>query len=596
MIDPRLGDKGEREERGDRGATSLDSPHSPHSPHSSQNPEPAWKRHINWSEGNSQGEISLEGDRPSSPLLDPEEIDEFSVSSSSFANPTTKLALVFGCVFLAVTLLWFLFSGMKAPLKADSESLTDANPETEAKQSSEPLAVPEDSSVGKLKTELALSQQEQQLAQLKVKQGEAKSQKGQKPSPPKKTPPPQPVRVASVPTPPRPTPPPLPAPPRRLPPPPVPPVRVAAPPPPPVQPETPTVNPHQAWVAAAQLGSYGPASGASSPPHPVGNREIENPAAPNRMAPHLGYQPASRGSHNSIVPPLPPSPDEFAADELPVLLGEQSSQGRLPIGQSFRARLADSLVWDSTVQEIGGMAELLEPLSTRDGEELAPAGSLVVVKLANPSGAGVVKLEAQAVIVLGSEEDLEISLPPNALLVRGPDGMPLMAEAIDRGGEREGGINWGGLLLDAAQTAATFSGTSGNSYQDLYRFQRLQSLYDRHFGQPSNPSYRPFPRQGTSAWVLPAGREVELYVNQSFEFGIRNSEFGRGNSEERSPTSVNSKQSTVISRETDNLSALPDGHVCRQAGRQATGRLITEKGDRYLTTAHCSLKNRQLPV
>jgi hypothetical protein len=232
---------------------------------------------------------------------------------------------------------------------------------------------------------------------------------------------------------------------------------------------------------------------------------------------------------------MPNSPDE-----LPVLEGGQGGgqRSRLPLGQSFRAKLADSLAWDGTA-EVRGVVELLEPITTRDGDELAPAGSLVAVRLANASGAGLARLEAQAIVILGSEEDIEIPLPANALLVRGRQGKPLLAERLDRGGDGGGGFDWGGLLFDVARTGAEFGlggGSETNAYRDIYRFQRLESLYDRYFGQQQQPnpySYRQ-PRQSTTAWLLRAGTEVELYVNQSFEFGSaagaavpgQNSEFG----------------------------------------------------------------------
>jgi hypothetical protein len=211
-----------------------------------------------------------------------------------------------------------------------------------------------------------------------------------------------------------------------------------------------------------------------------------------------------------------------------------NNPARLPIGQSFRARLVDSLFWDGTGTQMRGLAELLEPIASRDGDELAPAGSLVIVNLAHPSAAGVVKLAAEALVVLGSEEDLEIPLPPKALLVRAPDGMPLMAQRLEGGDspEVDEGINWGGLLFDVARTGAEFGlgGSGSNAYRDIYRYQRLESLYNRYFGQPPASAYnRPLPRQSNTTWLLPAGLEVQLYVNQSFEFGIRNSEFGIGN-------------------------------------------------------------------
>jgi hypothetical protein len=496
---------------------------SPLSPPSPPSPEtPAWQQPFAL-DASSKVEILLEGERPQ-PLLDEEQIEEFSVSSTNFTNPTAKLGLVAGGALVASLILWLILSGSFAPLKAEKQE----SPPKQADKKEESLKPTPDSEVGQLKSELALSKQEQQMAQLKNQENQKPNQPARQRPPvapaAAKQPSPRPVRVAAPP-PPRPAAPPSRSSSFRTP------TRPAVtrpaplPPPPPaarLAPGAIQVNPQEAWIAAAQLGSYGPGSTSSQISKVTSQQSVGG-------VPVAARQP-------TVSPPLANSALAQFPDELPVLEGGQGSgqRSRLPLGKSFRARLADSLAWDGTA-EVRGVVELIDPITTRDGDELAPAGSLVAVRLANASGAGLARLEAQAIVILGSEEDMEIPLPANALLVRGREGKPLLAERLDRGGDSGGGLDWGGLLFDVARTGAEFGlggGSGTNAYRDIYRFQRLESLYDRYFGQQqANPySYRQ-PRQSTTAWLLPAGTEVELYVNQSFEFGSRNSEFGIRNSE-----------------------------------------------------------------
>ena len=516
---------------------------------------PAWQQAFASDPAN-QIQINLAPQHKEQPLLDPDELDEFT-QNSGLANPTAKLMLVGVGVLGVIFVLWFLVSGAFAPLKASKTETEPVDESPEAKL----VAEENDPEIGQLKSELALARQEEQLAALR----EEKSNNTVKPPPPPATvktvqtqPRPQPVRRA--------VPPPPPDPPRYRPAP--PPRRVTRSAPPPVS--RPAVvaqpieqkNPQETWIAAAQLGSYGgskpqlpsnadQATFSSNPqPQPQYQRFGNHrpiPSSLNRES-SLPRSASVYGQSNAGYP-LPPAhypdsnyryPTQFTgntvtqsqpttiagqyspvgnAEELPILLDGQQQQSlfQLPLGESFQARLADSLVWDGSVPEIRGMAELTQPILSREGEEIAPVGSMVFLKLSNPSAAGVVKLLAEAIVVRGSESDLEIPLPPNAVVVRATDGMPLMAERIERGGNNQAnGVNWGGLLFDTARTAAEFGlGNSNDGFRDVYRFQRLENFYDRNFNQQRRNPYQQFqPQTSAVAWVLPAGKAVELYVNQ----------------------------------------------------------------------------------
>ena len=503
---------------------------------------PAWKQAFG-SDGANQFQIDLAPRATEQSLLDPDELDAFT-SNSGLANPSAKLLLVAAGVCVLILVLWFLVSGAFAPLKA-----TKPKTESVEENSESELVLNEDDEreIGELKSELALARQEQQLAALREEKGQ-----GIQPSPPKakvKTvrtqPRPQPVQRAVSPPPPSPPPRYRPAP-----------RRVSRPAPPPVSRPTRVEkpveqNPQEVWIAAAQVGSYGGgleaegrrqrAEGVYAPqsalyPNPSlgdARQRIRSTSAPQPTPywnpvrsedPSADYRYPTQFAGNTVTQSQPSTiAGQYSpvgnAEELPILLDGQQQQSlfQLPLGESFRARLADSLVWDGSVPEIRGLAELSQAIVSREGEEIAPVGSMVYLKLANPSQAGVVKLSAEAIVVQGSESDIEIPLPPNAVLVRGTDGMPLMAERIERGGDNaQNGVNWGGLLFDTARTAAEFGlGNSSDGFRDVYRFQRLENYYDRNFNQQRRNPYGQFqPRSSAVAWVLPAGKEVELYVNQ----------------------------------------------------------------------------------
>ena len=510
---------------------------------------PAWKQAFG-SDGANQFQIDLAPRTSEQSLLDPDELDAFT-SNSGLANPSAKLLLVAAGVCVLIFVLWFLVSGAFAPLKA-----TKVETDSEEESPEPELVFNEDDEreIGQLKSELALARQEQQLAALREEKGQVVQ-----PAPPK-------AKVKTVQTQPRPQPvqravsPPPPSPPPRYRP---APRRVSRPAPPPVS--RPAViekpveqNPQEVWIAAAQVGSYGGgleaegrrqraegrrqrAEGVYAPqsalyPNPyVGDarQRIRSTSAPQSTPywnpvrsedPSADYRYSTQFTGNTVTQSQPSTiAGQYSpvgnAEELPILLEGEGEQSlfQLPLGESFRARLADSLLWDGSVPQIRGLAELIEPILSREGEEVAPVGSMVYLMLENPSQAGVVKLSAEAIVIRGSESDIEIPLPPNAVLVRGPDGMPLMAERIERGGDNaQNGVNWGGLLFDTARTAAEFGlGNSSDGFRDVYRFQRLENFYDRNFNEQRRNPYRQFqPRASAVAWVLPAGKEVELYINQ----------------------------------------------------------------------------------
>ncbi|NJO93880.1 MAG: hypothetical protein HC820_05110 [Hydrococcus sp. RM1_1_31] len=532
-------------------------------------------------------EIRIDTDTDNEPpLLPSDEIDNSDrVSKLSFANPTRRTGLMLGGAVAIACVGWLAMSlGNKQPKEQPSPDEQETNSQEAQSEKNE--------EVGKLKTDLALSKQAQQLSQF-----------AQQPPPPKTKP--EPPRSVRPQIPPRPqiVRVPVSQPVRQLPRRQVYPRPIPRPVSPPVQRPVQSarqIDPAQAWEQAAALGSYG-----------LANYQQESQQQPNQVSANVpvdeippssdsGYQeayyqqpptesqivsdgyypnesealatndnsysrrfPASTASYtsadegryfqprtsqikrtNKFSPkysssyqtayssrvesqenrqsePSYSSNDFFSQanyyeEELPILTERAYSVKSISPG-SVQGTLADSFVWDNSqiYSSRQSAIQLEEPLISREGEVIAPASSLLIVSFSPSRGGGIVQLVAESLVVERPDGSWqEIPLEPDAISITAEDGKPLMASQVDDDDED---TDVGGLIFDTLKTAATFATSSDNSYQDMYRYNQLEQLYDRHFqGENENRFYERASAR-TNAWMLEAGTELEISVNRPIE-------------------------------------------------------------------------------
>lgn len=563
-------------------------------------------------------EIRIDSDTDDDePLLPADEIDKSDrVSKLSFTNPTRRMAtIVGGAVAVACV-------GLLALASANKPKQTSKVPKDETPKSAQSDENEKNSEVGKLKTDLALNKQAQQLSNFAQQSPPTKTQSKPPPTPVRSQPPPR-TQIVRVPV--------------------KQPVRSLPPPQVVTRQKTRQIEPQQAWEEAASLGSYGSANYSQSqqqqgsqvseqipvddiPPTPqqstnnpepvyqeasyqqnapinsygmLSSRQVsesptrrstnvqnspvsfyyqnnpeailtsdsENPYSTQSPVGSTNYsiperysqrQYPSRNTTNQIPPPTysPRESTDFSQsyerqeyeteadyrsaspqppissrsvrqnslrqttnyeEELPVLT-DQAYKVQSISPAFVNGTLTEALVWDNSrvYSSSQSTIRLEEPLLSREGDVVAPAGSVLIVSL-NPSNNGeIVSLVAIALVFQHTNGTWqEIPLSPDTISITAEDGEPLRAKEIDEDSDEDTDV--GGLIFDTLKTAGSFVADGDNGYQNMYRYNQLEQLYDRHFDSQGESRLSANPSQRLSAWTLEAGTEIEVYVNRPIE-------------------------------------------------------------------------------
>ena len=479
----------------------------------------------------------------SEPLLDPEDLETEPPPPAKLSlatNPFTKLGVVAAGTGLVIGVLAVFTHGV---MSGGSAQLADETQSDTVDQPSEAESEVTTDNRGELLTDLAMGQQQAELAALSDENNQPEppetidapefSSTPPPPSPP--SPPPQPrqtVPVARHPTPP----------PRVAPPPPraVTPIPVRSSPPTPTRP-TPEGDPMTQWLALAKVGSYG--RGTSS-----GEVQPAEPTAPNQPEPlptHsvLTSQPSSKAStptrvstqHRPAVPPKASIPPEINhLEEAAILLEQPMLPSSVVItGTQAPGILKTPLVWaegteNSEDNPARFIVDLAEPLLTPEGAIALPAATQFVVEVASIGEQGLTHLNVVAFI----QNNQEIGLPDHAIQLRGPDGIPLVAETYgDRRGERTrmdlsiaaiAGLSRAAELINRPRSSSVVTTSGGSAItQETDKPDIVAGLLEGAFGQLTDQLTE---RQEVARdtllnrpviWVLDIGTSVELFINQT---------------------------------------------------------------------------------
>ena len=270
-------------------------------------------------------------------------------------------------------------------------------------------------------------------------------------------------------------------------------------PPPTVVKEEPDIDPQTAWLEAATAGTMGDSSyqtASSSTQTQPNYTGTDNPIAG-----------VSLPRNNLVVAPDPNL-------EAPVLDGRPRNVSVLPANTRMRGVLLEAIAWDDPrlIIEAPVRIALTESI-VHEGEELLPLGTevMAVVQQARPSG--IVMLTVTGLEYPTETEYQSVAVDPGTVSIKLTNGMPLMAQRMQQGGQQPG-VDAGGLVLDVLGTVAPIlSGGSGNPYRDMYQLNQVQQVYSRHFSQRSQGhNYYTPPTQ--NFWFLPRDLEVELIIRK----------------------------------------------------------------------------------
>lgn len=285
------------------------------------------------------------------------------------------------------------------------------------------------------------------------------------------------------------------------------------------------LNPMEQWLASSQLGSYGQLSVTETLPIEAQSRSVGNQSS-------VDYAPASSASSKDSEQPVQTELINDA-EEAPIL-HEQPRQS-VKAGTRARAILATPFATDAAQNQtlVDHFTVILaSPLIAADGAVALAAHTQLVTEVRALSLSGMVRLVAVAAIVEQNGQLTEIALPENAIQIRGAAGKPLIAKQLhNKGGEIArmdigrflfGAIEKGASLFNRPISQSVVSGFGGLSSTTENRDPNLlagvleggseailSDLDERNKRAIQAISQRP------NTWFLPAGSDVEVFVNQS---------------------------------------------------------------------------------
>ncbi|MEA5621767.1 hypothetical protein [Nostoc sp. UHCC 0251] len=486
---------------------------------------------------------------PQESLSLPQEVQTKQPLSS---NPFAKLGLV-GAATLAIVLVGGVF--LSQLMSNNPKPKTIVSPQVPQQPTNESSFQQRESEVDALKTKLALTEQAQMVKAAQQQLRTAKSTPTvalQKPSVSSRdrqrvipTPPPtayvpRTVTVERIVQVPAPASQPLPSPQLPVVQPNTQPVVNITPPSPP--------NPFEEWRRLAKLGSYGQVTATDQPSNVAAAPEPANNPQPQEETPQQET----------------PAPAPAVSQAQP--LGQKS----LAIGTTAKAVLATA-IFGETTRSGGGdetgeggaknvfVIRLKEPLKSTDGAIAFPANTEFLAEIGSLSEQGLLQMNVTKVISQNGGNPTEQSLPNNAMIIRGTQGKPLIANkypgqsssiaSMDLGLFVLGGLgkaaelinrpdtklvplygNYNNNVVNPDGTPPENEGSTTNSnpgfitgYTTITENRRnlaagvAEGGFNSVVPQIAQRNQQAIAQmsQPTNIWFMPAGSTVELYVNQA---------------------------------------------------------------------------------
>ncbi len=287
-------------------------------------------------------------------------------------------------------------------------------------------------------------------------------------------------------------------------------------------------DPLQEWAKLAKMGSYGLVSVAS-------NRGVNSanaiPVNNTPVAPRV-----TNTQPSQTPPPQPQSP----------AISQTQSPKSVAVGTSVKAVLATAVFGETTRstnndkdKDEGNktvfVVRLKRPLKSIDNAIALPEKTELLAEISSISEQGLLQLNVTKVILPNNNNPIEKSLPENAMIIRAPQGRPLIANQFRNGGGSIAGMDAGLFVLGGLGKAAellnrnesdvsvstgnTTIVTNSNRQRNLLAgvFEGGMRTIVPQIAQRNQQAISQL-SQRTNIWFLPAGKEIEVYVNQSMQF------------------------------------------------------------------------------
>ncbi|MEH1934623.1 MAG: hypothetical protein V7L14_13070 [Nostoc sp.] len=297
-------------------------------------------------------------------------------------------------------------------------------------------------------------------------------------------------------------------------------------------------SPFEEWTRLAKLGSYGQVN--------VTNQPI---AA------------ASEPVNNTQTPEQTPNPNPNQTTAAPAVSQAQpQGQKTVAVGSTAKGVLATAIFGETTKSNGGNGNEggedknvfvirLQEPLKSTDGAIAVPANTEFLAEIRSLSEQGLLQMNVVKVISQNNGNPTEQSLPNNAIIIRATQGKPLIANkfpsqsssiaSMDAGLFILGGIGKAAELVNLPDTQViplpntVINGTGANASSSTST--SLTTVTEPRRNLPAgllegglnsvvpqiaqrNQQAIAQMSQQTGVWFLPAGTNIEMYVNQVTQF------------------------------------------------------------------------------
>lgn len=466
---------------------------------------------------------------------------EVSTKQSLSSNPFAKLALVGTATFVLVLVAGAFLSQLMSASNQKPKKTNIVAPKT-PQTSTETRLQQLEGELETLKTKLALAEQAQavKLAQQQLRVGKVKSPQPtsgvetardnrlrvalqRTPTPTKTvyTPPRVITRVVTVPqTPPNSTSP------------------LPVIPTPETQPTVqftpePTPDPLQEWARLSKLGSYGQVLATATPNNSPNNTNINRPTP--------------LAANNPKVPPQinNSQPEDNTSEQSTSVVSQAQTKSpkSVRVGTSVKAVLATAVFGETTRSTNNRnnqdnspknvfVVRLQEPLKSIDGEVVLPAKTEFLTEVSSISEQGLVQLNVVKLVRENNGNLTEQPLTANAILIRASAGKPLVANQYKRGTSTAmidasqfvlGGIGKAAELFNRTESQVTTTATGTVVTNSNPRRNLLAGILEGGVRTvvlqitQRNQQAISQAMQRTNIWFLPAGKEVEIYINQTMQ-------------------------------------------------------------------------------
>ena len=286
---------------------------------------------------------------------------------------------------------------------------------------------------------------------------------------------------------------------------------------PPLEPK----SPMQEWTRLAKLGSYGQVSINN-------NSKVSNGTSSPRVE-------VEREFVNKESPAL-------AERKSPAPIAKKVRDRNLKqvlVGSSARATLVTAIYGETTQSESEDnnlyVLRLKQPLKAADGTAALAKGSQIIAKVSSISENGLMQMEIVKLMKRKNGKLVETRISPDALMIRGKGGKPLVAKQYRKQGSSTarrdaqsfvlGGLGKAAELINRTESEVV---TGENGTVAVTNVNRNPSLgagileggMRTVVPQINRRNQRAISRMSrrTNIWFLAKGKELEVFVNQETQF------------------------------------------------------------------------------